>query len=288
MKRILIIGKNSYIGNSVESWLAKWPEEYQTDKISVRDGKWKQYDFSKYDVVFHVAGVAHVPTNHTEDDLYYRVNRDLAIAVAEKAKFDRVKQFIFMSSGILYGIDEPVGVKVLIDANTVPKPKNAYGKSKLEADIAIQNLNSEEFKTVCVRTCMVYGAGCRGNFITLRDKISKFPILPYINNCRSMIHIDNLSNFIKERIDKEDSGVFWPQNAEYVRTNDIVKLARESRGKKTFESRLLGWMVKVMSKKAAVCRKAYGDLAVARELSSTSYIVHSFKETIEISLSRNI
>ena len=44
-----------------------------------------------------MAGIAHVSTNPKLKDLYYRVNRDLAIETAKKAKEDGVKQFIFMS-----------------------------------------------------------------------------------------------------------------------------------------------------------------------------------------------
>lgn len=288
MKHILITGKNSYIGNSLEKWLLQWPEDYEVEKISLREDTWKSKNFSKYHVIVHVAGIAHVPTNHTDDDLYYKVNRDLAIELANKAKIDGVKQFVFMSSGILYGIDEPVGVKVMIDENTIPHPKNAYGISKLQADEAIQKMNSDAFKTVCVRTCMVYGAGCKGNYATLRDKVSKLPILPYINNCRSMIYIDNLTNHIKQVIDNEVSGVTFPQNAEYVRTNDIVKLVRKFRGKKTYESRLAGWLIRCISPKVAICRKAYGDMAVKRELSSDSYIVCDFNESITGELSHGI
>lgn len=280
MKKILITGKNSYIGNSVERWLLKWPESYCVDKVSVRDDGWKKLDFSRYDVVLHVAGIAHVPTNHTEDDLYFKINRDLAIDIANKAKREGIKQFIFMSSCILYGIDEVVGKKVVIDEKTVPHPKNAYGKSKLDADLVIQNLNCESFRTVCIRTCMVYGPGCKGNFVTLRDVISKLPVLPMINNKRSMIYIDNLTNFIKHRIDQYDGGVFFPQNREYVRTNDIVLLFRKHNKKSTYESIVLGAIVKFMSYRVAICRKAYGDLAIDQKMTDYSYIVKEFEESI--------
>jgi UDP-glucose 4-epimerase len=189
-----------------------------------------------------------------------------------------------MSSGILYGIDEPVGINVIIDKNTVPHPQNAYGISKLQADEEIQKMNADSFKTVCVRTCMVYGAGCKGNFVTLRDKISKLPILPYIDNCRSMIHIDNLSNHIKQLIDNESCGVTFPQNADYVRTNEIVKLIRGYKGKKTYESKVAGIIVRLISPQVAICRKAYGNLAVSRALSDRTYIVNNFKESIEKSM----
>src|SRR5699024_9304834 len=98
MKNILITGANSYVGNSLDKWLKQYPEDYQTEKISLRDGTWKEKDFSMYDVIVHVAGIAHVSTDPKMEEKYYQVNRDLTIDVAKKAKAEGVKQFIFLSS----------------------------------------------------------------------------------------------------------------------------------------------------------------------------------------------
>lgn len=86
MKRVLITGKDSYIGNSLEKWLEKYPDNYKVDTVDMKDGSWKKKDFSEYDVVFHVAGIAHVSADPNLEALYYRVNRDLAIDTAEKCK----------------------------------------------------------------------------------------------------------------------------------------------------------------------------------------------------------
>lgn len=284
MKRILITGADSYIGTSVEQWLLKWPEEYKIETIDMRESKWEQYSFSEYDVVFHVAGIAHVSTNHKLDELYYNVNRDLAIKVAEKARKEGVSQFIFMSSGILYGVDEPVGKRVMITNDTEPKPTNAYGKSKLQADTAIAAMNAPCFKTVCVRTPMVYGKGCKGNFQLLNRYADSLFILPDITNYRSMIHIDNLANFIKCRVDLGDGGIFWPQNSDYIATNHIVEEIRKLHGKKTHYSKCLGIVIKALSKIVPKLRKIYGDLAYSKELSTAEYIVYNFEETIKLSM----
>ena len=61
MKRILITGADSYIGTSVEKWLkrSEFSGMYQVDTVDMRGEGWKQKDFSGYDTVFHVAGIAH-------------------------------------------------------------------------------------------------------------------------------------------------------------------------------------------------------------------------------------
>ena len=103
MKKVLITGKDSYIGISLEQWLMKEPDNYQVDTVDMKDESWKEKDFSEYDTVFHVAGIAHVSSDPKMEELYYKVNRDLTIETAKKAKAEGVKQFIFMSSIIVYG-----------------------------------------------------------------------------------------------------------------------------------------------------------------------------------------
>ena len=284
MKKILITGENSYIGTAVKNWLLQWKEDYSIDEISLRNDNWKQKDFSNYDVVLHVAGIAHVPTADVVDETYNEVNYKLTTEVLKKAKQQNVKQFIFMSSLLLYGIENPIGADGIVDENTIINPLNAYAKSKADADRAVQQQDSKAFHTVCIRTPMVYGKGCKGNFVILRDKISKLPILPYIENQRSMIHIENLANFIKERIDKCDSGVFFPQNKDYVRTNDIIKFIRASKGMPTYESKMLGALLKIFMGKHAMVKKAYGNLTISKHMSSTSYIVNGFEESLNKSM----
>ena len=60
----------------------------------------------------------------------------------------------------------------------------------------------------------------------------KLPVFPDIDNQRSMLHIDNLCEFIRLMIDNEESGLFFPQNREYVKTSEMVKLIAEVHGKK--------------------------------------------------------
>ena len=59
MKKILITGANSYIGTSFEKYMQQYASEYQVDTIDMIDGTWRDRDFSGYDVVYHVAGIAH-------------------------------------------------------------------------------------------------------------------------------------------------------------------------------------------------------------------------------------
>ena len=159
MKKILITGANSYIGTSLEKYLSQWPKDYQIDTIDMVDGSWKNKDFSSYDVVFHVAGIAHSDTgkiSKEKEKLYRSVNTDLTIETAKKAKSEGIKQFIFMSSAIVYGNSAPIGKKKIITKDTVPSPANAYGDSKLQAEKGIIPLMDDKFKVVVLRPPMIY------------------------------------------------------------------------------------------------------------------------------------
>ncbi len=94
---------------------------------------------------FSCSGIAHITSSKKLIPQYFRVNRDLAIEVANKAKEEGVRQFIYTSSIAIYGDDLPIGIVKSIDINK-PSPTDAYEQSKLEAEIDIQKLNYDKFK----------------------------------------------------------------------------------------------------------------------------------------------
>jgi UDP-glucose 4-epimerase len=282
MKSILITGKNSYIGTSLENWLMREPDKYKVDTVDMKDGSWKEKDFSEYDVVFHVAGIAHVSSDPKMEDLYYKVNRDLTIETAEKAKAEGVKQFIFMSSIIVYG--DSSSSKRVIDRNTVPTPSNFYGNSKLQAEEGIKDLESDDFRIVVVRPPMIYGKGSKGNYPRLANMAKKIPLFPDIDNERSMLHIDNLCEFIKVMIDHEEMGLYFPQNKEYVKTSELVKTIAEVHGKKIWMTKLFNPVLKLMFG-IGIVNKVFGNLVYEKSMSDydkANYRIRTFKESIEL------
>lgn len=275
MKDILITGKNSYIGTSLENWLMREPDKYKVDTVDMKDGSWKEADFSQYDVVFHVAGIAHIKETSDNQDFYYKVNRDLAYETAQKAKQDGVEQFIFLSSMSVYGIENGV-----IDKDTPFKPNSAYGKSKIEAEELINELQDDSFTVATLRPPMVYGKGCRGNYPRLVGLALKTPIFPKIDNKRSMIYIDNLSEFVKQLIDNRSGGLFFPQNAEYVNTSEMVRLIAEAHGKRVLMTKLFNPLLRLLN--VSTVNKVFGDLVyeMSRSEFENNYRVCGFRESI--------
>jgi len=283
MRRVLITGKNSYIGSSLENWVATEPDEFKVDTVDMRDGFWQSMDFSVYDSVFHVAGIAHVSTNPNMKDSYYKVNRDLAIETAKKAKAEGVKQFIFMSSIIVYG-DSSSNDNV-INRKTIPKPSNFYGSSKLQAEEGLMLLNCDIFKIVILRPPMIYGRGSRGNYPKLSMLSQKLPIFPDFDNARSMLHIDNLCEFIKLLIENDESGLFFPQNSEYVKTTEMVKLIAEVHNKKIWFTRIFNPIIRLLIKHIKVIDKMFGnfiyDLSIS-DYKKGNYQIRNFSESIQL------
>lgn len=268
MIKILITGENSYIGTSFEKLLKNsFGKEYLVDTISVKDETWKNVSFSNYDSVLHVAGIAHVSTKGNMESLYYKVNRDLAIEVGIKAKSDGVKQFVFMSSAIVYGKDNKINKMIPITKDTKPNPSDFYGRSKLEAEEGLNKLIDDNFKVVCIRTPMVYGPNCKGNFPKLVNMSKKLFLFPKINNIRSAIYIDNLVNFIRLIVQNNETGIFFPQNNEYLSTKEIYVLTRKSIGKKPRLTRLFNICIRILSVFTGYINKIFGNKFYEKELS---------------------
>lgn len=282
MKRILITGKNSYIGISVEDWLKREPEKYFVETLDMKGESWKEFDFSKFDVVFHVAGIAHVSTEPKMDSLYYKVNRDLTIEVANKSKQSGVKQFIFMSSIIVYG--DSKSSKRVISKDTIPTPSNFYGKSKLEAEEGILPLQSDGFNVVILRPPMIYGKGSKGNYPRLAKLAKVTPVFPDFSNERSMLYIGNLCEFIKVIVDYDETGIFFPQNKEYVSTSDLVKTIADVHHHKIWMIRLFNPIIRFLFK-VQLINKVFGNIVYEKKMSecqNKNYQVYNFKDSIRI------
>lgn len=286
MKKILITGANSYIGINVENYLKTF-DGYEITTLDMIGESWKETSFKGYDVIFHVAGIAHndngEKTSIEKEALYYRVNRDLAIECAKKAKGEGVKQFIFMSSAIVYGKPSRIGDDRLVTQYTETNPANAYGNSKLMAEQGILPLNDSNFKVVILRPPMIFGQGCKGNFPTL-VKIAKYTFFfPNANNKRSLLYVGNLVHFIKLMIDNNESGIFHPANSEAVNTAHLVLFIRKANGKKTV---LVRWMTKILrflSHFTPLVNKAFGSFRYDAKLTEykEEYRLYSLEEAIK-------
>ncbi len=285
MKNILITGANSYIGTSFEKYMAQFGDKYQIDTVDMIDGTWREKDFSGYDCVFHVAGIAHSDNgkiSKEKEKPYYAVNTDLTVETAKKAKADGVKQFIFMSSAIVYGNSAPIGKGKRITKDTPVRPANCYGDSKVQAENGLRPLDDDNFKVVILRPPMIYGKGSKGNYPLMSKMAQKLPIFPYVKNRRSMLYIENLCEFVRLMIENDEHGTFWPQNREFSNTSEMVKMIGEAHGKKVRLIRGFEWALKLLGLFTGLVDKAFGNLYYDKTISAykQNYRVADLKKSI--------
>lgn len=284
---ILIIGKNSYIGNHIDEWLSN--HGHQTEQLDVLNDEWKTYDYSSYDVIVHVAGIVHQP-NCQDWELYKRVNTDMPIYIATMAKKAGVRQYVFFSSMGVYGLKKKL-IPNVIDEKTPLNPGGMYGKSKYMAEEGLNALQDESFNIVVVRPPSVYGKGCKGGYITGFTSIAqKLPVIPraYENAKQSFIYIDNLSELVRQLIEKKLHGVFCPQDEKAVSANELLEMISKGLGIKYRSSRLLGYLLRAVSFIPLV-NKAYGGVEYAKELSTINgvdYVVVPLEEGMRRTVSK--
>ena len=286
MKRILITGANSYIGTSFEKYIKQWSDDYTVDTVDMLEECWHEKSFAGYDTIFHVAGIAHSDNGKISEEkrrLYYAVNTDLTVETAQKAKKEGVKQFIFMSSAIVYGDSAPIGKEKVINIDTSVSPANCYGDSKVQAEKGLLCLEDEDFKVVILRPPMIYGKGCTGNFVILQKIAHRLLFFPYVKNNRSMLYIENLCEFIRLMIKNCERGVFWPQNSEYSNTSEIIQKIACINGKKIIFLKGFTIFLKLLSKLTKIVNKAFGNLCYEKSLSEykENYQIFSLNDSIE-------
>ncbi len=282
MKKILITGANSYVGTNVEKWLLKTPGEFEVDTVDTMNDAWKKTDFSKYDTVFHVAGIAHVDPKPEMAPLYYKVNCDLTVEIAKWAKDAGVSQFIFMSSGIVFHASKSLRPHV-VTLDTKPNPNDFYGDSKLQAENGLNVLACDTFKVCILRPPMIYGPKCKGNFLRLGWLATKTPVFPCWNNKRSMLYIYNLAEFVKQLINRELSGTFYPQNNEFSDTTEIVRFFAKKYSHKIWISKIFNPAVVVGSWFLPQVPKMFADFYYEADMSKYdfNYQVFSFEESLK-------
>ena len=151
-KQILITGTNSYVGTSFKQYIEKkngnmpLEDRWHVTFVSVRNSEWKKMDFSKYDTILHVAAIVHQKEQPEMEALYYAVNTKLTEELADKAKAERVRQFVFLSTMSVYGM-----TMGQITEETECTPITFYGKSKLAAERYLYEQRSDTFKVAVIR-----------------------------------------------------------------------------------------------------------------------------------------
>src|SRR6056297_861510 len=227
MAKILITGANSFVGKNYQ----RYSNNATIDEVSLLELEPEAIHYEGYDTILHLVAIVHQTKTIPEKE-YFKVNKELAVRTAKAAKAAGVKQFVFLSTVKVYGpFNHEVGIW---NEDSVCNPTDAYGKSKYAAELALKELENEDFTVSIVRTPLVYGQDVRANMLSLIKLIQKFPVLPLgrLNNRRSFTAARNLVAFIDRIIEKRASGVFIAKDEKDLSTTELVNLLSNSLDKK--------------------------------------------------------
>ncbi|MGF7144336.1 UDP-glucose 4-epimerase [Anaerotaenia torta] len=251
-KKVLIIGKNGFIGSSLAQWLKE--KGYEVFVVSGRKEEWKDFAMTGIDTVVYAAGLAHTREKKGNEELFFQANAWQAEESAKRAKLLGVRQYIYISSMNVYG---STGKR--IGTGTPISPDSLYGRSKRQGELKILELEEEQFSTVIIRPPVVCGAGCKGS-IRLLIKASKYiKFFPSYPNKRSIIDIINLCQFIGCLIEENARGIYHPQNKEQVSTYQLISLMAHCRGRKILPVSFFNPLISRLIPRWRIICKIFGD-----------------------------
>ncbi len=257
---ILITGSRGFIGNY---FIQKYTNNYNFYRFSFLDDNIKDLSCANIDVVFHLSALVH-QMNGASSELYEKVNVIQTLDLAKKAKQSGVKHFIFMSTVKVYGEES----ETKYTENTLCKPQDDYGKSKLKAENELLKMEEDTFKISIIRTPIVYGYGVKANIKSLVNLVKKVPLLPFgsIQNRRSMVYIGNLSHLVDEVILQNKSGVFLASDDESLSTSLLITQISKSLNKKIYLLKIPLFSTFLKLIKPSFYKRLYGNLEVDNKI----------------------
>ncbi len=223
---IIVTGANGFVGTR---FIQYNQNKYRLIPVSLRNTGPTDIDLTDVDAIVHLAVVAHDfrKVNH---DIQFAVNYDLTKQLADYAKKMKVPHFIFISTAKVYGDVS----KEVLDESSPCFPIDAYGKSKLKAELYLQSIQSDNFKVAIIRPPLIYGPEVKGNMLRILRLADKNLPLPFrnTNNQRSLVFIDNLVELLNRIIDHKESGIFIAGDAKPVSMERLVVMIRSAMNKK--------------------------------------------------------
>ena len=226
--KLLLTGSNGFIGSCFQN---NYNSKYHIGTFSFLNDDLDSLDLIRIDTVIHLSALVHQMGGASKEE-YEKVNVTQTLNLAKKAKESGVKHFIFMSTVKVYGEETNNTYK----EDTLCRPEDDYGKSKLKAENALLQMEDNAFKVSIIRTPIVYGYGVKANIKNLVNLVSKVFVLPFggMKNRRSMVYIGNLTYLINEIIQQQKSGIFLASDDEPLSTTQLIAYIANALNKKVY------------------------------------------------------
>lgn len=179
--RVLMTGHEGYIGSIMAPWLKSRgyevvgldtgffadcrliPEHGTVETIRRDIRELRPSDLAGFDAVIHLAALSNDPIGNLNEGWTKEINGDATASLAQLARSAGVKRFIFSSSCIMYGMSE----SAVVDEESPLAPQTQYARSKVDAELALRELASDDFSPTYCRNGTVYGLSPRMRFDTV-------------------------------------------------------------------------------------------------------------------------
>lgn len=246
---VLVTGANGFIGRALCEVLAasgrvvrkavRMPAPGFPDAVAVGDigidTDWRAA-FDGVECIVHLASPSDPQRGSLADSLaeYRRVNVAGSRRLAEQAAASGARRLVFMSTVKVNG--ERTAERAYTE-NDAPRPEDAYGISKQEAEQALRDVAQKTgLEVVVLRPPLVYGPGVKGNFLRLMNLVARGVPLPLgaVDNRRSFIYTGNLAGAIIQALDAPQAAgrTYLVSDGEDVSTPDLVRALARALGVK--------------------------------------------------------
>lgn len=151
-KTLMITGASGFIGSN---FIKRYKEKYNIIPMDLLKVKPEEIDFNGVDTVLHLAALVHQMQGAPREK-YFEVNTKLTKKVAEEAKKQGIKHFVFYSTVKVYGYDGDLyNHSMILNEESECNPVNdPYGESKWEAEKILKALENSNFKVGIIRPPM--------------------------------------------------------------------------------------------------------------------------------------
>lgn len=256
MKNILLTGATGFVGSY---FITKYSKKYKIEPFSFLKENVKRLELNNFDLVIHLSALVHQMNGASKKE-YKKVNVTQTLKLATKARENGIKHFIFMSTVKVYGEE----TDSVYTENSVCKPEDEYGKSKLTAEQELLKLEDESFKVSIIRTPIIYGDGVKANIKSLVNLVDKVPLLPFRNvqNKRSMVYIGNLCHLLDVVIEEQKPGILLACDDEPLSTTRLIKLIAKNIGKQTYLIKIPFFESLLKLVKPSFHKRLYGSLEI--------------------------
>lgn len=271
--KILLTGASGFIGSRLQE---VWKNPAELVPVSLRngDGNLASINWTEIKAVIHLGGLAH-QTGSIREEEFIQANETLTKQLAHASKQNGVSTFIFLSTIKVFGNH----IDTIPKANT-PKADDAYGQSKFNAELALQEISDQNFQVAIIRPPLVVGPRVKGNLQSLMKLLKKPIPLPLggIHNRRSMLSLDGLIQVIQDLAVKPKNGIFHVSN-QPISTTDLAETIRSTMGFKSPRLFVLPSFIRkiIRSLNPAMYQRLFGDLVVEKPDINTE---HSLDEAI--------